>query len=129
MRGSQTGNAIWQDLVDEFETKDEKAMPDVTPESFTTPTTQETDAQRIARLESELKAAGRVNYLLQEASTKVVTNNEHLRTCILSAIVDLAMSQSVEPSRKLSDTAKGLDALMNLPGTLAGLASGLEKSQ
>lgn len=88
----------------------------------------ETDAQRIARLESELRAAGRNNALLQEAATKVVWNNEHLRAGMRAAILGLAEAQFLEPQKRLADTAAGLDAMMGLPGTMAGLVLAMEKA-
>lgn len=81
----------------------------------------ETDAQKIARLESELKASGRNNYLLQEAGTQVVWNNEHLRAAIRAAVVSLAEHQDLTVAKDLSQTATALDALVGLPGTMASL--------
>jgi len=102
-------------------------MTDVpTIDMVTIPT--ESDASRIDRLESELKASGRVNYLLQEGGTKIVWNNEHLRAGIRAAILGLAEAQFLEPRKKLADTAAELDAMMGLPGTMAGLVLTMEKA-
>lgn len=88
----------------------------------------ETDAQRIARLESELKASGRNNYLLQEAGTQVVWNNEHLRAAIREAVVTLASQQDLMVAKDLSETAIALDALIGLPGTMASLVLATAKA-
>lgn len=95
-------------------------MTDTTPIAMA-PIPIETDAQRIARLEAELKASGRNNYLLQEASTQVVWNNEHLRAAIREAVMTLAAQQDVVVAKDLSETATALDALIGLPGTMASL--------
>lgn len=88
----------------------------------------ETDEQRIARLESELKASGRNNYLLQEAGTQVVWNNEHLRAAIRQAVLTLAEQQGLMVAKDLSETAKALDALVGLPGTMTSLVRATEKA-
>jgi hypothetical protein len=115
------------DPITEIESEDEK-MPEDAHSRNTTPFGTETDAQRIAHLESELKAAGRNNALLQEAATKVVWSNEHLRAGMREAILGLAEAQFLEPQKKLADTAAGLDAMMGLPGTMAGLVLVMEKA-
>ena len=103
-------------------------MSDSKTPQATTPTTTEEPSVRMARLDSELKAAGRVNHLLQDASTKVVWNNEHLRGGIRAAILGLAEAQLLEPRKKLADTAAELDAMLGLPGTMAGLVLVMEKA-
>lgn len=116
-------------LVREFDREDEKDMPDDTTTSAMTPQRTETDAERIARLESELKAAGRVNHLLQEAGTKIVWNNEHLRAEMRAVVLDLAQARFLEPSKKLADTAAELDAMVDLPGTMSRLVLAMEKAK
>jgi hypothetical protein len=88
----------------------------------------ETDEQRIARLESELKASGRNNYLLQEAGTQVVWNNEHLRAAIRQAVLTLAEQQGLMVAKDLSGAAKALDEVIGLPGTMTSLVRATEKA-
>jgi hypothetical protein len=92
------------------------------------PTPPEDDATRIERLQSELKTSGRVNYLLQEAGTKVVWNNEHLRAAIRKAVAALAAEHGIAPEKRLGDTAKALDAALDLGTTFADLALSIEKA-
>lgn len=87
------------------------------------------DAQtRIERLERELKAAGRVNFLLQQAATGVVWNNEHLRAAIRKAVADLASTQSIVSDKTLADTAKSLDEALALEPLFSDLALAVEKA-
>ena len=92
------------------------------------PIPAENDAQRISRLDSELKASGRNNYLLQEASTQVVWNNDHLRAAIRDAVVTLAGQHDLMVAKDLCETAMALDALIGLPSTMAALVRATVKA-
>lgn len=49
----------------------------------------ETDSEKIARLEAEVKASRTNNYLLQQAATRVVWNNDHLREAMAAVVREI----------------------------------------
>ncbi len=78
----------------------------------------EDQAITIARLTGELKAAGSVNYRLQEAAAIIVANNDRLRRAIRTTIERLAVANDIAPSKDLSDTARDLDEALDLNALL-----------
>lgn len=84
-------------------------------------TDAETPDARVARLESELKAAGRVAFSLQEADTVIVRSNERLRASVRDAIEEMRVQMGIEPSKDLAEVARAVDGRAGLPGTFSRL--------